>query len=99
MDAPLTEVAVQRGLIAESPQEATQVLEVSGQLGGMHRRVLPPRPGVRHARDEGGGPQARFTDLPHRMLLPGVLVDLDGWRMRLRFEALLHLLRPGVGLL
>src|SRR5690606_14383118 len=72
VDAPLAEVAVERGAVPEPLQEPPEVAEVLAQVLDGYGGVLPPLPGGRLARHERGGPEPGFPHDPESVLLGGV---------------------------
>src|SRR5690606_12473749 len=77
---PLTEVAIERGLVAELVQEAAQVAEVVAHSVRRDRRVLPTGPRGVQPGHERGRAEPRLPQLPKLVLRGLVVVEEYGRR-------------------
>ena len=69
MDTTVTEMAVQRGLVAEAVHQLTKVAEVGAHVFGGYGSVLPTGKGIAQGRRTRCSAQRRITGIPDLFLL------------------------------
>src|SRR5437899_1763062 len=77
----MSEMSVERPLVAEGGHHLAQIAQVASQLFWRDRRILPSFPVQRLARNVRGRTQARLANLPHSL---GLRAGIESHVRRIR---------------